>query len=96
MILYIKAIDCAEGFNCSNNIINSFCEGIKCILRKPNYQMYILSNEELTTPKLGSLLMPLVSDVDNSSIETEQKLHYKFILLFLINNIIKIIICSIY
>ena len=58
--------------------------------------MYILSNEELTTPKLGSLLMPLVSDVDNSSIETEQKLHYKFILLFLINNIIKIIICSIY
>ena len=40
--------------------------------------------------------MPLVSDVDNSSIETEQKLHYKFILLFLINNIIKIIICSIY
>ena len=58
--------------------------------------MYILSNEELTTPKFGSLLMALVSDVDNSSIETEQKLHYKFILLFLINNIIKIIICSIY
>ena len=70
-----KALDCAEGFNCSNTIINSFCEGIKCILRKPNYQMYILSNEELTTPKLGSLLMPLVSDVDSSSTETEQKLN---------------------
>ena len=37
--------------------------------------MYILSNEELTTPKLGSLLMPLVSDVDSSSTETEQKLN---------------------
>ena len=73
-----KALDCAEGFNCSKEIINDFCPGIKCILNMSNYQMYILSNEELTTPKLGSLLMPLVSDVDSSSTETEQKLNYLY------------------
>ena len=37
--------------------------------------MDIPSNEALTTPKLGSLLMPLVSDVDETSTETEQKLN---------------------
>ena len=37
--------------------------------------MVIPSNEDLTTPKLGSLLMPLVSDVDSSSTEIEQKLN---------------------
>ena len=74
-IALTKALDCAEGFNCTEEIINTFCEGIQCILRQNNYQMRILSNEELTTPKLGSLLMPLVSDVDTSSTETEQKLN---------------------
>ena len=75
-ILIDKAINCSEGFNCSKEFINNnFCEGIRCILNMSNYQMKILSNEELTTPKLGSLLMPLVSDVDSSSTETEQKLN---------------------
>ena len=69
------ALNCSEGYKCTQANINSFCEGIKCILRKENYQMIIPSNEELTTPKLGSLLMPLVSDVDESSPETEQKLN---------------------
>ena len=40
-----------------------------------NYKMNIPSNEELTTPKLGSLLMPLVSAVNDDSSETEQKLN---------------------
>ena len=66
--------NCAENFNCSKDIINQFCEGFKCIL-KNSYQMKIPTNEELTTPKLGSLLMPLISDVDTSSTETEQKLN---------------------
>ena len=35
----------------------------------------IPSNEELTTPKLGSLLMPLVSGVDETSTEKEIKLN---------------------
>jgi hypothetical protein len=74
-ILVNQSLDCAEGFNCSTDIISTFCGGVQCILRQPNYQMRILSNEELTTPKLGSLLMPLVSDVDSSSTETEQKLN---------------------
>jgi hypothetical protein len=74
-ILVNQSLDCAEGFNCSTDIIGTFCGGVQCILRQPNYQMRILSNEELTTPKLGSLLMPLVSDVDSSSSETEQKLN---------------------
>ncbi len=69
------ALNCSEGYKCTQANINSFCEGIKCILRKENYQMIIPSNEDLTTPKLGSLLMPLVSDVDESSPETEQKLN---------------------
>ena len=74
-ILVNQSLDCAEGFNCSTDIISTFCGGVQCILRQPNYQMRILSNEEFTTPKLGSLLMPLVSDVDSSSTETEQKLN---------------------
>ena len=74
-ILVNQSLDCAEGFNCSTDIIGTFCGGVQCILRQPNYQMRILSNEQLTTPKLGSLLMPLVSDVDSSSTETEQKLN---------------------
>ena len=40
-----------------------------------NYKMHIPSNEELTTPKLGSLLMPLVSAVNDDSSETEKKLN---------------------
>ena len=40
-----------------------------------NYEMYIPSNEDLTTPKLGSLLMPLVSAVNDDSTDTEQKLN---------------------
>jgi hypothetical protein len=66
-IALTKALDCAEGFNCTEEIINTFCEGIQCILRQNNYQMRILSNEELTTPKLGSLLMPLVNNVNKGT-----------------------------
>ena len=73
--LYSLAINCSEGFKCTSNNINLFCEGIRCIINKENYQMVIPSNEDLTTPKLGSLLMPLVSDVDSSSTEIEQKLN---------------------
>ena len=73
------AINCSEGYMCNEKELEKLeeeaCEGVKCILRKKNYQMIIPSNEELTTPKLGSLLMPLVSDVDSSSTETEQKLN---------------------
>ena len=56
-ILVNQSLDCAEGFNCSTDIISTFCGGVQCILRQQNYQMRILSNEELTTPKLGSLLI---------------------------------------
>ena len=74
---YLRGLttNCSEGFNCSDDEIEKFCVGIQHIIRRKNYQMKIPSNEQLTTPKLGSLLMPLVSDVDESSTETEQKLN---------------------
>jgi hypothetical protein len=41
----------------------------------PNYEMNIPTNEQLTTPKLGNLLMPLVSGINDLSTETEKKLN---------------------
>ena len=74
--LMSMAKDCAENINCSSVIKDSFCGGFQCILDNiSSYQMDIPANEELTTPKLGSLLMPLVSDVNSKSSETEQKLN---------------------
>jgi hypothetical protein len=69
------AISCVNDVNCDDTIMKSMCEGLKCIDSIENYQMNIPSNEELTSPKLGSLLMPLVSAVDESSTETEIKLN---------------------
>ena len=69
------AISCVNDVNCNKSLLKSTCMGLRCIDAIENYQMTIPSNEELTTPKLGSLLMPLVSGVDNTSTETEIKLN---------------------
>ena len=69
------AISCVNDVNCDDTKMKSMCKGLQCIDEIENYQMLIPSNEELTSPKLGSLLMPLVSAVDDSSTETEIKLN---------------------
>ena len=69
------AKSCVNDVNCDDTKKKAMCEGLRCIDSIENYQMYIPSNEELTSPKLGSLLMPLVSAVDDSSTETEIKLN---------------------
>lgn len=38
----------------------------------PNYVMHIPTNDELTTPKMENLLMPLVSAVNDDSTDTEK------------------------
>ena len=69
------AISCVNDVNCNKTLLKNMCEGLQCIDGIENYKMTIPSNEELTTPKLGSLLMPLVSGVDESSTQTEIKLN---------------------
>ena len=69
------AISCVNDVNCNKSLLKSMCKGLQCIDAIENYKMTIPSNEELTTPKLGSLLMPLVSGVDESSTQTEIKLN---------------------
>ena len=69
------AISCVNDVNCNKSQLNDTCTGLQCIDAIENYKMTIPSNEELTTPKLGSLLMPLVSGVDESSTDTEIKLN---------------------
>jgi hypothetical protein len=69
------AISCVNDVNCNKSLLKSMCYGLQCIDKIENYKMTIPSNEELTTPKLGSLLMPLVSGVDESSTQTEIKLN---------------------
>jgi hypothetical protein len=69
------AKSCVNDVNCDDTKKKAMCEGLRCIDSIENYQMNIPSNEELTSPKLGSLLMPLVSAVDDSSTETEIKLN---------------------
>ena len=73
--LDIYAISCVNDVNCDKGRLKEMCLGLQCIDSIENYQMTIPSNEELTTPKLGSLLMPLVSGVDDTSTETEIKLN---------------------
>ena len=69
------AISCVNDVNCDKGRLKEMCLGLQCIDGIENYQMNIPSNEALTTPKLGSLLMPLVSGVDDTSTETEIKLN---------------------
>ena len=73
--LGVYAISCVNDVNCDKTRLKEMCRGLQCIDGIENYQMKIPSNEELTTPKLGSLLMPLVSAVDESSTDTEIKLN---------------------
>jgi hypothetical protein len=73
--LGVYAISCVNDVNCDKTKAKDMCRGLQCIDGIENYQMKIPSNEELTTPKLGSLLMPLVSAVDDSSTDTEIKLN---------------------
>ena len=73
--LDVYAISCVNDVNCDKGRLKEMCLGLQCIDSIENYQMTIPSNEELTTPKLGSLLMPLVSGVDETSTETEIKLN---------------------
>jgi hypothetical protein len=73
--LDVYAISCVNDVNCDKGRLKDMCLGLQCIDGIENYQMTIPSNEELTTPKLGSLLMPLVSGVDETSTETEIKLN---------------------
>ena len=69
------AISCVNDVNCNKSLLKNTCMGLRCIDAIENYKMSIPTNEELTTPKLGSLLMPLVSGVDETSTETEIKLN---------------------
>ena len=72
-----EAIKCVNDIHCdkSSQSYQQLCDAIHCINNMPNYQMNIPSNEALTTPKMGNLLMPLVSGVNEKSTETEQKLN---------------------
>ena len=72
-----EAIKCVNDIHCnkSTDIYNSLCDAFHCINNMPNYEMYIPTNEQLTTPKLGNLLMPLVSGINDFSTETEKKLN---------------------
>jgi len=72
-----EAIRCVNDINCNKNteIYQSICDAIKCINNMPNYVMHIPTNEELTTPKMENLLMPLVSAVNDDSTDTEKKLN---------------------
>ena len=72
-----EAIKCVNDINCNKNtqIYQSICDAIKCINEMPNYVMHIPSNDELTTPKMENLLMPLVSAVNDDSTDTEKKLN---------------------
>ena len=72
-----EAIRCVNDINCNKNteIYQSLCDAIKCINNMPNYVMHIPTNDELTTPKMENLLMPLVSAVNDDSTDTEKKLN---------------------
>ena len=72
-----EAIKCVNDIHCnkSSQSYQQLCDAFHCINNMPNYQMNIPSNEKLTTPKMGNLLMPLVSGVNEKSTETEQKLN---------------------
>ena len=69
-----NAIECCDVADCKLNL-DGLCEAIKCIAKMPNYKMTIPSNDELTTPKLENLLMPLVSAVNENSKAAEIELN---------------------
>ena len=48
------------------------CSDEKCIDEIQNYTMSIPSNSEISTPKLGNLLMPLVNDLSGASESTTE------------------------
>ena len=72
-----EAIKCVNDIHCnkSTEIYKNLCDAFHCINNMPNYEMNIPTNEQLTTPKLGNLLMPLVSGINDLSTETEKKLN---------------------
>ena len=72
-----EAIKCVNDIHCNKttDIYKNLCEAFHCINEMPNYVMHIPTNEELTTPKMGNLLMPLVSGINEFSTETEKKLN---------------------
>jgi hypothetical protein len=71
------AIKCVNDIHCdkSSEKYKNLCEAFHCINNMPNIKMDIPTNEKLTTPKMGNLLMPLVSAVNEESTDTEQKLN---------------------
>ena len=72
-----EAIKCVNNIHCDKTTesYKQLCDAIHCINNMPNHVMNIPSNQELTTPKMGNLLMPLVSGVNNESSMTEQRLN---------------------
>ena len=71
------AIKCVNDIHCDKSSDNykKLCEAFHCVNNMPNIVMKIPSNEELTTPKMGNLLMPLVSAVNDQSTDIEKKLN---------------------
>jgi hypothetical protein len=55
------------------------CTNISCVESIKNYSMKIPSSDNITTPKLGNLLMPLINDLDsnNNSTKTLNDLYNK-------------------
>ena len=63
----------------NSNTQNSFyvignynCSNVECVQNIPNYTLTIPSNSDITTPKLGNLLMPLVNDLNGASKSTTE------------------------
>ena len=72
-----EAIKCVNDIHCNKTteIYKNLCDAFHCINDMPNYVMNIPTNEKLTTPKMGNLLMPLVSGINEYSTESEKKLN---------------------
>ena len=72
-----EAIKCVNDIHCNKTTesYKNLCDAFHCVNNMPNIEMYIPTNEELTTPKMGNLLMPLVSAVNDQSTDTEKKLN---------------------
>ncbi len=51
---------------------NYNCTNVECVQNIPNYTLTIPSNSDITTPKLGNLLMPLVNDLNGASKSTTE------------------------
>ena len=48
------------------------CSSITCVENIPNYTLTFPSNSDITIPKLGNLLMPLVNDLNEASESTTE------------------------